>query len=141
MNQTRLGLSNEQVTLEYNELEKAIREAAQSLVKTKRHDLLTKSADLCRQLGGARVTVCKSAKDRTAMSVTLEQARILHRHHRLPFNRIPATVAVMRSHGVRIENTLKNTGKRIYAFNKIQRSLLPEDYRCPEGTYGSGNVS
>ena len=75
------------------------------------------------------------------MSVTLEQVRILQRHHDLPAHRVPATVSVMRSHGVRIENALKNTGKRQFAFNKLQRSLLPEDYRCPDQVGGTGNVS
>uniref|UniRef100_K3XCX0 Uncharacterized protein n=1 Tax=Globisporangium ultimum (strain ATCC 200006 / CBS 805.95 / DAOM BR144) TaxID=431595 RepID=K3XCX0_GLOUD len=134
-------MAEEQVQQEFRALENAIMDAAQSLVKTKRPEILKRSSDLCRELGGGRVTVCKSAKDRTAMSVTLEQVRILHRHHDLPDNRIPATVSVMRSHGVRIENALKNTGKRQFAFNKLQRSLLPEEYRCPDQVGGTGNVS
>lgn len=141
MNQAPMKLTEDQVTQEFRALETAVLDAAQSLVKTKRPEILKRSADLCRELGGGRVTVCKSAKDRTAMSVTLEQVRILHRHHDLPDNRIPATVSVMRSHGVRIENALKNTGKRQFAFNKLQRSLLPEDYRCPDQVGGTGNVS
>lgn len=141
MNQAPLRMTEEQVTHDFRALETAILDAAQSLVKTKRPEILQRSADLCRELGGGRVTVCKSAKDRTAMSVTLEQVRILHRHHDLPPHRIPATVSVMRSHGVRIENALKNTGKRQFAFNKLQRSLLPEEYRCPDQVGGTGNVS
>lgn len=141
MNQAPLKLAEDQVTQEFRALEAAVLDAAQSLVKTKRPEILKRSSDLCRELGGGRVTVCKSAKDRTAMSVTLEQVRILHRHHDLPDNRIPATVSVMRSHGVRIENALKNTGKRQFAFNKLQRSLLPEEYRCPDQVGGTGNVS
>eukprot|EP00644_Phytophthora_capsici_P000982 jgi/Phyca11/509245/fgenesh2_kg.PHYCAscaffold_43_\ len=136
-----LHLTQDEVTQELRALETSINEAAQSLVKTKRTEILKRSSDLCRELGGGRVTVCKSAKDRTAMSVTLEQVRILQRHHDLPAHRVPATVSVMRSHGVRIENALKNTGKRQFAFNKLQRSLLPEDYRCPDQVGGTGNVS
>ncbi|KAH7492039.1 hypothetical protein KRP22_002385 [Phytophthora ramorum] len=136
-----LHLTQDEVTQELRGLEACINEAAQSLVKTKRTEILKRSSDLCRELGGGRVTVCKSAKDRTAMSVTLEQVRILQRHHDLPEHRVPATVSVMRSHGVRIENALKNTGKRQFAFNKLQRSLLPEDYRCPDQVGGTGNVS
>ncbi|CAI5730392.1 unnamed protein product [Hyaloperonospora brassicae] len=136
-----LRLTPDEVTQELRALEMSINEAAQSLVKTKRTEILKRSSDLCRELGGGRVTVCKSAKDRTAMSVTLEQVRILQRHHDLPAHRVPATVSVMRSHGVRIENALKNTGKRQFAFNKLQRSLLPEDYRCPDQVGGTGNVS
>lgn len=39
-------------------------------------EVLTSTADLVRALGGARVTMCKSAKDRTSMAVTLETVRV-----------------------------------------------------------------
>ncbi|OQS06526.1 inositol-3,4-bisphosphate 4-phosphatase [Thraustotheca clavata] len=134
-------LTDEEVKRQLQTIQIAIEEAANSIVKTKRPDILTKSSDLCRSLGGGRVTICKSAKDRTAMSVTLEQVRILHRFHGLPEYKVASTVAVMRTHGVRIENALKNTGKRQFAFNKLQRYAMPEDYRCPESTGGTGNIS
>lgn len=44
-------------------------------------EILTTSSDLVARLGGGRVTCCKSAKDRTSMSVTLEQARFLRAAH------------------------------------------------------------
>ncbi|TDH68448.1 hypothetical protein CCR75_005832 [Bremia lactucae] len=111
------------------------------VVKSKHPKIIQESSHLCRLLGAGRVTACKSAKDRTSMSVTLEQVRLLSSNHGLPEEFVVRTVSTMRSNGVRLENVLKNTGKRQYAFNSLQRSLLPDEYKCPEGTYGRGNVS
>lgn len=111
------------------------------VVKSKHPQIIQESSRLCRLLGAGRVTSCKSAKDRTGMSVTLEQVRLLSENHGLPEEFAVRTVSTMRSNGVRLENALKNTGKRQYAFNALQRSLLPDEYKCPEGTYGRGNVS
>ncbi|KAL7687201.1 putative inositol 3,4-bisphosphate 4-phosphatase [Plasmopara halstedii] len=111
------------------------------VVKSKHPEIIQESSHLCRLLGAGRVTSCKSAKDRTSMSVTLEQVRLLRDNHGLPEKFAVRTVSTMRSNGVRLENALKNTGKRQYAFNALQRSLLPDEYKCPEGTFGRGNVS
>ncbi|TDH68475.1 hypothetical protein CCR75_001422 [Bremia lactucae] len=131
--------SREEVYRFLGELEKLIGTAGRQARK-KRPEILQLSSDLCRSIAGGRVTVCKSAKDRTGMSVTLEQGRILVQHHALREQKKAGIVSVMRSEGVRIENALKNTGRRVFAFNALQRSLLPEEYRCPPQTSGR-NVS
>lgn len=130
--------SREEVLLQLSELEKLVASSRQA--RKKRPEILQISSDLCRRIGGGRVTVCKSAKDRTGMSVTLEQGRILVQNHGLRETKKAGIVSVMRSEGVRIENALKNTGRRVFAFNALQRSLLPEEYRCPPQTAGR-NVS
>ncbi|KAF1328767.1 hypothetical protein FI667_g6638, partial [Globisporangium splendens] len=130
--------SREEITRILNQLEKLISLSRQT--RKKRPEILQLSSDLCRRVSAGRVTVCKSAKDRTGMSVTLEQGRILVQNHGLPEAKKAGIVSVMRSEGVRIENALKNTGRRVFAFNALQRSLLPEEYRCPPHT-GGRNMS
>ncbi|RLN64503.1 hypothetical protein BBJ29_001102 [Phytophthora kernoviae] len=133
------GPSRDQVNRILSELDKLIGTAGRQARK-KRPEILQLSSDLCRGIAGGRVTVCKSAKDRTGMSVTLEQGRILVQNHGLREQKKAGIVAVMRTEGVRIENALKNTGRRVFAFNALQRSLLPEEYRCPPQT-GGRNMS
>lgn len=130
--------SREEVTRILSKLDKLISLSRQT--RKKRPEILQLSSDLCRRVSAGRVTVCKSAKDRTGMSVTLEQGRILVEKHGLPEAKKAGIVSVMRSEGVRIENALKNTGRRVFAFNALQRSLLPEEYRCPPHT-GGRNMS
>ena len=102
--------------------------------------ILSSTSNLSRKVGGGRCTCCKSAKDRTAMSVTLEETLMLSEYHRLPTtSRLPLT-QVLRTHGVRRENVRKNIGKAQYAFNSIQNYMLPIEYQCPPGT-GGGRIS
>lgn len=100
--------------------------------------LLMDASDFCRELGGARVTCCKSGKDRTAMSVTLEQARICCSE--LKATQGTRLVAMMRLYGVRRRNVFMNTRSSKFAFNEMQRRLLPECYKPPLGTYKSGKT-
>lgn len=100
--------------------------------------LLMDSSDFCRELGGARVTCCKSGKDRTAMSVTLEQARICCGELRATQG--TRLCATMRYFGVRRKNVFLNTKADKFAFNEVQRKMLPDCYKPPAGTYKSGKT-
>ncbi|CAH0481277.1 unnamed protein product [Peronospora belbahrii] len=110
--------------------------------------ILLHAADAVRSLNGGRVTYCKSGKDRTAMSTTLEQARLLvqRKRHVLqeiesgstteygPLEEVKQVANMMREFGVRIHIAKKNVGRFKYSFNSLQRKLLPEIYRPPMST-------
>ncbi|CAI5737877.1 unnamed protein product [Hyaloperonospora brassicae] len=110
--------------------------------------ILLHAADAVRSLNGGRVTYCKSGKDRTAMSTTLEQARLLvqRKRHVLqeiesgsaseygPLEEVKEVANIMREFGVRIHIAKKNVGRFKYSFNSLQRKLLPEIYRPPMST-------
>eukprot|EP00940_MAST-03C_sp_MAST-3C-sp2_P000732 g732.t1 len=129
-------------------VEKMLKRVQESVTSAERTvPMLETYERLSRFLRAGRVTSCKSAKDRTAMCVTWEQARILRANHALcrdmqtpsdSKKKEASARVVMRTHGVRIANAKKNTGKAKYCFNSLQRRFFPEELKNPDGTGGGG---
>ncbi|EEY65488.1 inositol-3,4-bisphosphate 4-phosphatase, putative [Phytophthora infestans T30-4] len=98
-------------------------------VQKKFVNILIASSDICRRLGAGRTTCCKSGKDRTAMSVTLETSRLLVEHFHVKQG--VHLCNAMRERGVRRVNVLANTGKTKFAFNSFQLKYIPDCYKPP----------
>jgi hypothetical protein len=130
-----LGTSTRKLDKDLNNLATLIREESTSVQKRPR--ILQVAADITRVMQGLRVTFCKSGKDRTSMSVTLEEMRVLAQFHGLSHFHFDETVSLVRKHGVRLEICRKNVGQPRYAFNRLQSRMIPPDYRPPAETYGS----
>ena len=79
------------------------------------------------------------------MAVTLEQARLLAERHDLHAGgrnsgQLARITDAMRLRGTRRLNVWKNIHRRQYAFNSIQKWMLPKAFRCPSGT-GGGSIT
>ncbi len=121
----------------FKDLEHAVRRCSANPGE-KHVSVLTTVASFCRKLGGTFGILCKSGKDRTSMSSTLELTRSLVDCHNVIGGK--NVVDAFRSHGARRMNVWGNTGQAMFAFNTIQRLALPECYRPPFGTF-SGSVN
>jgi hypothetical protein len=125
-----------QLAEQVHELETHVAQNAEKNVR-----ILQLGRSLCRVMTGGRAVSCKSAKDRTSMSVTWEQGSLLEENHNVSSDQVNSAIRLMRVQGVRRYNVVKNTGKTIYAFNAFQRSMLPS-VLCPlVSTCGGSNVS
>ena len=74
------------------------------------------------------------------MGVTHEHGQLL-REHGLDQATVGVAVGTMRRAGTRRENAAANGGTRTYGFNMLEQSMLPEEYRPPQGSsmaHGSG---
>lgn len=100
-------------------------------------DILNKSLIIGRQITSIISIMCKSGKDRTSMSVTLDTTRVMMEELGV-LNGIEVTMLI-RLYGVRRMNVYANTGQSMFAFNTLQRRALPVCYRPPHGCY-AGNV-
>ena len=82
----------------------------------KKHvELLQDGERLARIMRGGRLTSCKSAKDRTSMAITLEEAQLLIEEHGIAEKNLESLLWAMRISGVRRRNVEKNIGKGKYA--------------------------
>lgn len=87
-------------------------------------------------MGGVKMVCCKSAKDRTSMSVTAEQGLLIQSKFGFGPRDVQSMLDLFRLQGVRRDNVVANTNKPYYAFNALQRSFLPNILKPPAEACG-----
>lgn len=110
----------------FSDLQEAVTRAALT-PHDKQIQVLLRMSDVCREIAGTIGILCKSGKDRTSMSVTLDTARSLV--NELGMNHYRKSVDLMRNYGVRRMCVHANLGQSFYAFNRLQLLALPTCYR------------
>jgi hypothetical protein len=128
-----LTLSESRIESELNQLVPMVNNAKAE----KNIHILQLARSIARRMAAGRVVCCKSAKDRTSMSVTWEQSQLLQEEHKFEAENAHSAIQLMRLEGVRRCNVLKNTAKTAYAFNQFQRRLLPTVFRPPVSACGN----
>jgi inositol polyphosphate-4-phosphatase len=131
-----------------------------SLEQRKTVDLLLQSCYAARLLNGARMTSCKSAKDRTSMFHTLELVQLAEKRGMLAalkslndrweeqprrnkgqeMGTVQNVLNLLRGvNGVRLQNCKDNIGRPKFSFNAMQVKALPRELRPPLWTIGGGS--
>ncbi|XP_008301420.1 type II inositol 3,4-bisphosphate 4-phosphatase-like [Stegastes partitus] len=94
--------------------------------RRKKVEVLWIAATVCRQVNGVRLTSCKSAKDPTAMSVTLEQCLLLRRRHQLSRQSFSTALDSMRREGCRLDNMQQKVANRKFSLSSVRLLAFPK---------------
>lgn len=101
------------------------------------HEIQEYTQKIAHSLNAVRFIQCKSAKDRTSMGYSLEQAHILKDFHHLHSTNFNDCLEQIRIEGLGLTRCYKNIGKYCYAFNAFQLSTFPSEYRAPSSVCGA----
>ncbi|UXI17127.1 Acyl-coenzyme A thioesterase 13 [Sarcoptes scabiei] len=108
-------------------------------VKAKNIRILELVGKVTKLINGTTITCCKSAKDRTSVSITLDEVRFafetLGLNQEIHSHLFQTALDKLRTNGTRMENVFKNVGQRKYAFNYLFLLTFPAEMRPPSGSF------